>query len=479
MIARIVLLLALVLPATAGGPAPSAGQTGPPAAQAGAPVGQTGAPAGQTGAPAGQVPDRLGLTITGNPASTTFLTGQIQAAVEAAVRPTLAPGSTVHVTAIFPAPQPLARGFLTGYTAAVSIDPGPGAAPVTGTTAVDVVNAGLPGFRPFALALADDPERIAADGVLSRTTVAAHGPTRLYYYHENIGRQRRFCVVLTANDSVMTHVAIVDAAAGPSTDVMGVGHAVTKLFLTRQPQAEGSLTAITGGKPFLLRDTLVGPGDGIVGSVDLRVLDGGPVTVTVLAIPPAAQPADFLYGPKLPEDGHDRHGTFDLQGFANRIIAYSAGGPDATYEYGNRTQTLANVAPGDPGHDYGDYGVVQRVTFDLDNPTGEAAMVYLYEKPLGGAVRSSFVVNGALIDVGCVRVPNDYFIAGYALAPHATGTLDVLTMTDGGSSYPLQIGVRMPAPLPEAPAINAADGCFPKPGGPPAAVQPASGAAGR
>jgi hypothetical protein len=460
-IARIALLLVVALLAAANDPPPSPAQAAAPAA------------------PAGQVPDRIGLTVTGNPASTAFVSAQIASAVEAAIRPSLAPGGTVRVTAILPAPQPLARGFLTGYTAEVSIDAGPGTAPVSGTTTVDVANADLPGFRPFALAFADDPERITADGVLSRTTIDVARPTRVYYYHENIGEQRRFCVVLTANDSVVTHVAIVDAAAGPSTDVMGVGHAVTKTFLTRQPRDEGNITSIAGGKPLVLRDTLVGAGDGVVGSVDLRVLDGGPVTVTVLAIPPAAQPADVLYAPKLPDDGHDRHGRFDLAGFANRVVAYTAGGRDATFEYGNRTQTLTNVAPGDPGHDYGDYGVVQRVTFDLDNPAGEAAMVYLYEKPLGGAVRSTFLVSGALIDIGCVRVPNHYFIAGYALAPHATGTLDVLTMTDGGSSYPLQIGVTTQAPLAEAPAIDAADGCFPKPGGPPAALQPAAGAPGR
>jgi hypothetical protein len=428
--------------------------------------------------PAGLVPARVRLTITGDPASAEFVAGRIRAAVSDAAQPTLAPGAVVRAETILPAPQPLASGFLTGFTVPVSIDPGAGTAAVAGLTAVEVDNAALPPISPVTLAFKDDPERITADGVLSRTTVAADGPTRLYYYHENMGERRRFCVVLSANASVMTHVAIVGAAAGPDIDVMSVGHAATKTFLTREPRNEGSVLAILGGKPVLERDTPLGPGDGIVDSIDLRVLDGGPVTATIMAIPLAADPAAYLYAAKLPDDGHARHGAFELSGYAQRIIAYSAGGRDASYVYGTRLRTPRNADPADPGRDYGDYGVLQRVTFDLDNPAGAPVTLYLYEKPLGGAMRGSFLVNGALVESGCVRVPQRYLIASYALQPHATGAFDVLTMTDGGSNAPLEIGVTGVPPLPAAPPIGAPEGCFPKPGAAAGGPQPGAGPAG-
>jgi hypothetical protein len=422
---------------------------------------------------AGAIPDRIALTISGNPASADFLAARLAASVERSVRPTLAPGSTLRTTAILPAPQQLDRGFLTSYGVNVSIDPGPGAAGVTGSARVDVTNADVPDTAPETLAFTDDPERITDYGVLSRTTVSAAEPTRIYYYHENVGERRRFAVVLTANDSVRTDVQVVSAAAGPNIDVMGVGHAVSKVFLTHRPRNEGVVVAIAGGKPYLERDEPVGPGDGIVGALDLRVIDGGPVTVTVLATPLAAEPATYLYGPKLPDDGHTRHGTFALAGYAERIIAYSAGGPDARYVYGSRQQTPRNLDAADSGHDFGDYGVLQRIAFDLHNPSAAPATVYLFERPLGGVVRSSFLVNGTIIDLGCARVPRPYLIAPYDLSPGATGTLDVLTMTDGGSNYPLEIGVSTRPPLAQTPPISAVDGCFPKPGGPPATPQPA------
>jgi hypothetical protein len=442
-------------------------QPAPPDAPAAAP----------TAPPAGRIPVHLRLIVTGDPASAEFLQTQISAAIAAAVQPSLTPGSSVNAAAPLPAAQDLDSGFLTGFTVPVALDPGPGSVAVRGLTAVDVENRTLPGFRPFTLAFADDPERITADGVLSRTTVARSHSARIYYYHENMGVARRFCVVLTANDSVRSHVQIVGAAAGPNTDVMGVGHAVAKTFLTVEPHAEGVVLPISGGKPILERDTLAGPGDGIVGALDVRVLDGGPVTATVMAIPPGAEPPAYLYGRKLPDDGHARHGSFRLHGFGERIVAYSAGGRDVSYTYGSRQQTPTNADPLDAGHDYGDYGVVQRIAFDLDNPGRSSATIYLYEKPLGGDVRSSFVVNGALADLGCVRVPQRYLIASLDLAPRAAGVFDVLTTTDGGSNYPLEIGVTTTPPLPATPAISAADGCFPKPGGP-AAAQPAPPPAG-
>ncbi len=429
--------------------------------------------------PAGRVPERIALTITGNPATPDFLAARIRAAVRDAIAPTLVPGSSARTTTILPQPEVLDSGFLTSFIVPVSIDPGAGAVSVSGSTIVDVQNLALPDVLPAELSFKDDPERITADGVLSRSTVDLGRPTRIYYYHENMHERRRFCLVLSANDSVMTHVQIVDAAAGPNLDVMSVGHAVTKAFLTLEPRSEGTVVALAGGKPQLERDALVDPGDGIVGALDLRVLDGGPVTVTVMAIPPGAQPASFLYAAKLPDDGHHRHGAFEISNYAQRVIAYSAGGRDVSYIYGSRQPTPGNIDPGDPGRDYGDYGVLQQVTFDLDNPTPSPVTLYLYERPLGGDVRSSFLVNGRLIEIGCARVPRRYLVAGYDLGPRATGVLDVRTMTDGGSNYPLEIGVSGTAPLAFTPAISAADGCFPKPGGPPAAAQPAGGPSGQ
>ena len=412
---------------------------------------------------AGTVAPHVTLTLTGDPVTPGFLRARIYAAVIAASSTGLAGGAVVQPAAILPLPEALESGFLTRFTVPVDITPAPGTLGVHGQTLVDVVNAGLPAFAPPRLSFRDDPERITADGVLSRTTVDISTPARLYYYHENRHDRRRFCVVLSANDSVISEVQIIDAAAGPNIDVMTVGHAVSKTFVALQSHNEGTVVQIRGGKPVLERDTPIGPGDGIVGALDLRVLMGGPVTATVMAIPARTEPAMYLYAPKLPDDGHGRHGRFDLTNFGQQVIAYTVGGRDVRYVYGRRQTTLPNTDPHDTGHDFGDYGVLQHVTFDLDNPLEAPATLYFYEKPLGGVVRSSFALNGAITDVGCVRVPQRYLVGSLTLAPRTTAAYDVVTMTDGGSNYPLEVGLTATPPTATTPPISAPDGCFPKP----------------
>jgi len=196
------------------------------------------------------------------------------------------------------------------------------------------------------------------------------------------------------------------------------------------------------------------------------------VTVTVLTAPPtsasdppaASQVAALLNQPKLPGDGHHRTGVFDLSRYGQETIAYTVGGPDAMTQYGAQSPPLA--VPGSNGHDYGEYGVLRTLTFDVDNPAGQTATAYLYERPMGGVVRSSFLVDGTLYQVGCARVPQRYLIGQpYALQP-GKSRITVQTMTDGGSAYPLEVGLTATPPLPTTPPISAPDGCFPKPSAP-------------
>ncbi|MEA2722162.1 MAG: hypothetical protein QOJ39_4026, partial [Candidatus Eremiobacteraeota bacterium] len=169
----------------------------------------------------------------------------------------------------------------------------------------------------------------------------------------------------------------------------------------------------------------------------------------------------FLRGPRVPYDGHRRHGTFDLTSFGPLAQSYTAGGPDTAVQYGSRTSTPRNVDPADDGRDLGDYGVVHRITFTLANPTDAPSLVYLYEKPLGGPVRSSFIVDGRLKEMGCVRLPQPYWVATYQLPPHSTGMSNTVTMTDGGSFYPLEFGASATPPQPYTPPVGTADGCSP------------------
>lgn len=427
---------------------------------------------------AGSVPQNIEVRVTGTQLDTQWLTLQIQKALLRTAQKQQ--GAIVAVNA-FTLPPTLGPGASAAIPVPVHIAGGDRYYDVDVQPTVTLQNVAVDPFSPGLLFYDDDPERLTATGVLFRGRVNPNAPARLYYYHENTADPRQLAVVLSSDSAQPSTVQLIDASAGPNIDVMSVGHAVSRDFLQRAPLGEGIIVDVTAQAPFVAEQFAMNRLDGAAGSVGIRVLGGGPVTVTVVSLPPDqlsdAQIVSYLSAPQLPDDGHHRTGVFSLTGYATDSIAFTAPGPDANTQYGAQTPTPVSL-PDDPiatGHDYGDYGVLRTLNFDIDNPLDQPQTLYLYERPLGGAVRSSFLVNGQLAQVGCARVSDRYQIgAPITVDAHQKLTLPVQTMTDGGSNYPLEVGITATPPSPAVPPITAPNGCFPKPGAAPAATPAAS-----
>ncbi|HET9029604.1 MAG TPA: hypothetical protein VFN49_05455 [Candidatus Aquilonibacter sp.] len=407
---------------------------------------------------AGSIPPSILLRVTGSPLDPQWLASQLASAVTRTV--TVQPGATLAVSPPpdVPVPQP---GASASVAVPLTIAGNGNYLDVSGTADVAIENVAVEPFVPPTLMYDDDPEHIDGDGVVDRAAVTAGAPSRLYYYHDNAADPRRLAVVLSSASA--STVQVIDASAGPNIDVMSVGHAVSRDFLLAKPRNEGVIYDVAPGAPLLLHDALMAKRQGVAGSVDFNVLSGGPVTVTILAFTPGSDPLALLDGPLLPKDGHHRNGVFDITNFGNSALAYAVGGPDASIVYGDRDPTPPNVDPSSSGRDYGDYGVIHTFLFSLANPTQDPATVYLFERPIGGIVRSSFIVDGTLVDMGCVRENTTrYQVSAFSLAPNARYQLNVMTMTDGGSNYPLEVGLSTTPPSPTTPPISGPDGCFPK-----------------
>ncbi len=417
---------------------------------------------------AGTVPPSIVLRVTGTQVDTQWLTLQIQKTLLRSVQ--LQPGVAAPQIAPFTLPQTLGPGASAAVPVPVTIAGGDEYLDVAATSTVTIQNVAADPFSAPILFYDDDPERLTAAGVLFRAQVEPNVPARLYYYHENTDDPRQLALVLRSSGSQPSTVQLIDASAGPSMDVMSVGHAVSRDFLTQKPLNEGIVVDIGAQAPYVADEFALNRLDGAAGSVGIRVLSGGAITVTVLSLPQGgltdAQLAAYLAQPQLPDDGHHRTGAFSLVNYALDAVAFTAPGPDAGIQYGAQTPPAADPA-GEPvptGHDYGEYGVVRTVNFQIDNPLDQPQTLYLYERPMGGSVRSSFLVNGQLVQLGCARVSDRYQIGPpLTVGPHAKMTLPVETMTDGGSSYPIELGVTATPPNPSVPPITAPNGCFPKP----------------
>jgi hypothetical protein len=415
---------------------------------------------------AGTIVPQTTLVVTGDPADPDWLAGQVARWV---ARLTEAlPGSQTTIGSVSPPVAPLPPGASMKFVVPVQIAGNGRYFDQSGATTVSVQNLALQPFSPGLLFYDDDPEHVTQDGVLFRGTVTAAQPTRLYYYHDDGADPRMLVVALASDSQDPTSLQVVDASAGPNMDVMHVGQTLTRNFLLTQAHGEGVVVNLSQDEPFLLADVPMADRQLVSGTVDLRVLSGGPVVVTVLAVSGGVDPRSLLDGPVLPGDGHHRTGVFQISGLGSDALRYSAGGADATLVIGDTDPTPPSVDPAASGHDYGDYGVVHTIDLTMTNPGGTPFAAYLFFKPLAGPARGSFLLDGSLVNIGCVRLPTPYQIASFELAPAQTYHTVIQTMTDGGSFYPAEIGVTAAPPQPNAPPINAPDGCFPKPQASPA-----------
>jgi hypothetical protein len=410
---------------------------------------------------AGTIVPQTTLKITGNPAEPDWVARQVAAWVAHLTQ--VLPPSQATIGSVAPPPAPLTPGTQTQFVVPVQITSDGRYFDQTGSTTVNVQDVVADPIVPALLLYDDDPEHVGADGVVFRATVTAAEPATLYYYHDNMADPRRIVVMLSSASPDPTSVQLVDASAGPNVDVMQVGHAVSREFLLRKPRGEGTIVDLSQDVPFTLHDVAMTARQGVAGNIDVRVLSGGPVTVTVLAASPGVDVRSLLDQPPLPDDGHHRTGVFRVTGFGADSLTYAAGGGDAKVVIGDREPTPPSIDPNAQGRDYGDYGVSHGISMNLSNPTAALATAYVYFRPIAGIARGSFLFDGNLVELGCVREPVPYQIAAFNLAPQQTLHTTLQTMTDGGSFYPVEIGITAAPPAATTPAINAPDGCFPKP----------------
>jgi hypothetical protein len=90
----------------------------------------------------------------------------------------------------------------------------------------------------------------------------------------------------------------------------------------------------------------------------------------------------------------------------------------------------------------GSYGVIHDIRLDLSNPTQEVARVEVTLEPGGGAARGTLIVDGQLTEAAMLTQRSESRIALYTMAPGEERTVNIQTMPEGGSSYPVRLVAR-------------------------------------
>ncbi len=385
---------------------------------------------------AGTIPSDISIRITGRPATEEFVRDQAFEAAIAGAQPKegaaiLAAPENVDV------PQPLNVDDITTVDVPMQLK-GDRYFTVQGTTHVHVENFAQPPIRPQSLLVSDFPETLKENGILFTADLTAKNAERFLYYHYNPGTQPDRRIVLRAQNSSSQPalVQFIAGQAGPEANEMEVGHLSTQRFLVHLAQNEGSVVTIPGNTTVSLMTQDLPARSVVSGLLQLHEIEGPPLHLTLVA----QYQTDPIDGP-IPTsallDGDTPHarGIYPIPEFYFNYN-YDAEGPDLEIPIGQIP--LPNLVHGQTLA--GDYGVLQSVTIRMvNNDRHNARQLALYASPRGGRATGTFVIDRVLVRAHAMAAFGHYKLRQYTIPPGSFVRTEIVTMPEGGSSYPLRL----------------------------------------
>ncbi|HET9029657.1 MAG TPA: pilus assembly protein N-terminal domain-containing protein, partial [Candidatus Aquilonibacter sp.] len=156
---------------------------------------------------------------------------------------------------------------------------------VSGTTRVNVQNVAVPRIAPDQLMVSDFPEKLTENGILFSADLRRGTPSRFLYFHYNppSEKDRRIVLVAENKSSDPATLQYIDGRGGPTKNEMEVGHNATKTFLVNLTQNQGRLVQIGGNSTKVLTTQELPAGSIVANLLQLRVLDGPAIHLTLVA----------------------------------------------------------------------------------------------------------------------------------------------------------------------------------------------------
>ncbi|MEO7039988.1 MAG: pilus assembly protein N-terminal domain-containing protein [Candidatus Elarobacter sp.] len=383
---------------------------------------------------AGTIADETSLRVTGNPTSAEYLREAIARAVEHAA--TLRSGASVNVVSETLPVHDLKTDDRTELDVPVQIV-GAGYLNVNGSTHVVVENTALPPIQPARLLVSDYPERLTANGVLFSARLDRTQAQRFLYYHYNPGTEPARRILLKAHNASNAPVTVqmIDGSAGPGGNEMEIGHLSTKRFLVHEAQNEGTVITIPPSTTINLVDDPLPPQNIVSAVLQLRLVSGDPIDLSLIA-QDANAPLDQSIDTTALLAGGAPHarGVYPVPTFFFERT-YDVDGPDLEIPIGQLP--LPNLRQGEALN--GDYGVEQSIRVSIVNMTRAPRAIALYANPRGGRATGTFLIDDTLVQTHALAAFSRFKIWQETINPGTFRHVRVVTMPEGGSSYPLRI----------------------------------------
>jgi hypothetical protein len=384
---------------------------------------------------AGSVPPQLDLRLTGDPASADFVRQSVAAVMTHDAQ--LRPGAQAVV-----APDDVAFSGQLGEDDVVEVNAqwltqGEQYFSATGHSRVRVENVAVPKISPDILMVSDFPEALTETGVLFAAELKPEVPSRFLFYHYNPPSQPDRRIVLRAqNDNDQPAIVqVIRGSGGPDQYEMESGHDADREFLVHMVQNEGRIVDVPAHGFLNLVDVGLPHGTTICSLLQLRVLAGGHVGLTLFA----QNETDDPNAPITQNDllvGAQRHarGIYTVPEF-HEARSWSVDDPYLELPIGQLP--LQNTMQGEALS--GDYGVLEAFVVNVQNPTNSPQPIAIYENPRGGRATGTYLIDGTLVQSHQVPAFSRYKIRQYVVPARGFVRVTIVTMPEGGSSYPLTL----------------------------------------
>jgi len=383
---------------------------------------------------AGKAYSSTAVTITGDPASSAYVAEAAADAARLVAYPepgaqVKAPPETVRYNRQLAPDDSVTVVVPLGIT-------GPGYAPYHQDVSVTVTNLAQPAIPPKNLLVSDFPETIIENGTLFYSDVTFADPARLLYYHYNSTKSvpRRIVVKAQNNDVESSFLELIAGIAGPNPNVLAVGHESTKRFLIREAHSEGRVFEVPPHATVNISDQLLPPGSLVSGLMQLRVVSGSNVRVAVVVQDASEIPVGPISETLLSSAVRHARGVYSVPDF-NYDISYSIGDDPAALLIGKLP--LPNLVQGEVLG--GDYGVKQSASLTLLNQTSSEARVGMWIEARGGRATATFLIDGQLVELHPVDVGRPALVRTFSVPANGYKRVSIVTMPEGGSSYPVRV----------------------------------------
>ena len=174
---------------------------------------------------------------------------------------------------------------------------------------------------------------------------------------------------------------------------------------------------------------------------EVRVVAGDGVRLAIVVQDAGDSPVEPISDTLLSSAVRHARGIYQVPDFYYDE-EYTVGDPPTVLDIGKLP--LPNLVEGEVLG--GDYGVKQSASVTLVNPGVSDAQVGMWLEPRGGRATATFLIDGELTEVHATNPGTFAYVRSFVVPAHGYSRIDVVTMPEGGSSYPVDVLFSSNAP---------------------------------